>query len=259
MPLRRRRDTLTEAQLAVVARRLAEWPRLSDDEHDRLNAITTYLLDRLRWDAARDFDVDEEMRLTIAAHAALPILELGVGAYRNARTVIVHRATIVRDGARPGPAGTIRQGTVRLAGEAVPHGPVLLSWIDVHRDSRHPEHGRNVVLHEFAHQIDALDGSIDGLPPTRDVAWTAAWQTLLARNRDGHSLRTGAGLEPSGEAAGPEPLRNYSRESDAEFFAVATETFFTTPVALQQNAPELYDLLVSFYQQDPAHRARLHP
>ena len=249
MALWRRNGTLTDAQEAVVAERLAEWPRLDDDEQGRLLAITAYLAGRFRWDAARDFQVDDTMRATIAAHAALPILELGVGAYRKVRTVIVHRATIVRQGTRPGPAGTIRQGTVRLAGEAVPHGPVLLSWADVHTDARRPKRGRNVVIHEFAHQIDALDGQLDGLPPSRDTAWTEAWLALLENNR----APVPAGAD--GEAERPSPLRDYARENDAEYFAVATETFFTTPVTLRERAPDLYDLLVSFYLQDPAARA----
>ena len=135
-------------------------------------------------------------------------------------------------------------GTMRLSGQAVPKGPVVLSWSAARRGARRPEHGSNVVYHEFAHRLDMLDGVTDGTPPLGDDAAVERLRRVctaaFARVHEGESI-----------------LRPYAGTNPAEFFAVATELFFNRPVDLRAHEPALYAELRSFYGQDPARR--LHP
>jgi Mlc titration factor MtfA (ptsG expression regulator) len=146
--------------------------------------------------------------------------------------------------------GVMHEWDDELSGEAWPGGPVLLSWEDVTLGAAAPEDGGepgyNVVIHEFAHKIDMLNGEADGYPaphPDMDrAAWSRVLESAYARfvgmvDREQETL-----LDP------------YAAEHPAEFFAVASEAFFTDPHALRKEFPALYDQLALFYRQDPAAR-----
>jgi Mlc titration factor MtfA (ptsG expression regulator) len=111
-------------------------------------------------------------------------------------------------------------------------------------EALHPQRGRNVVFHEFAHQLDMLDGTVDGTPPLDDEGARRRWVEICTRefrairDDDDHLLRDYAGADPG------------------EFFAVATEVFFTRPLELRELHGELYGVLRDFYRQDPATRVR---
>ena len=122
----------------------------------------------------------------------------------------------------------------------------MLSWAAVERDLRQRD-GQNVLLHELAHKLDAVDGLFDGTPELDGASQRAEWvRVCTAEHR---RLRR--------EGPGDGPLRAYAGESPSEFFAVATEVFFERPVALPRRAPELYEVFRRYYGQDPAARARL--
>lgn len=231
---------------AVVARRLPAWEHLDDTERDRLVDITIELVREVRWEAARGFELTDEMVLTIAAHAALPVLELGAERYRDVSTIIVHPRTIVLTGAQPGPVpGTMSDEPEHLLGQAHYRGPVLLAWAAVLRQAMRPARGEDVVIHEFAHRLDMLDGLVDGTPPLGDDDAHERWVAVCTAEFD--RLRIGE----------PDPLlRRYAAIDPGEFFAVVSETFFTRPVELDEAKPDLYDVLRAFYRQDPAARER---
>jgi Mlc titration factor MtfA (ptsG expression regulator) len=130
-----------------------------------------------------------------------------------------------------------------LLGEAHLGGPVILAWDATKRGCRHPHSGHNVVFHEFAHKLDMLDGRVDGTPPLRGTAELARWNHVCSRAYAELKQRT-ARDQPSFMDA-------YGSHSEAEFFAVATETFFDQPQHLQREQPDLYDVLRAFYHQDP--------
>lgn len=244
---RRRRAVLPADWPEVAERWVAAWSWLTDDERRELIRLTDELVGRLRWEPARDLDLTAEMQAVIAAHAALLVLHLEPGAdcYAGVSSVIVHRSTIVQRGPRPGPAGTITDSPSYLGGQAHHRGPVLVSWSAVRRQSLHPRWGEHVVLHEFAHRLDMLDGITDGTPPLADEAARARWVEVCTAELE--ALRAGSG-DP------PPVLRAYAATNPAEFFAVATETFFTRPCELRDRHPELYAVLAGFYHQDPARR-----
>lgn len=229
---------------ALIGSELAHWEFLDDEERDRLLASTDWLLRRKTWEAARGFTLDDDIRVVIAVQAALLILGLTVDHYHLVTSIIVHPAGMTTHGPRPGPArGTFTDAIMPIHGLAQDRrGPVLIAWNQAIAGARHPERGHNVVLHEFAHKIDMLDGIVDGTPP---LARTDRRRWIHVCTEAYESVRAG---EPR------PPLRPYGGTNPAEFFAVATEAFFDRPRELQDAEPRLYDVLRDFYAQDPASR-----
>jgi len=230
----------------VAAAWLPQWAELDDEERASLGDLVGWLVRTKHWEAARGFALTQEVVVAIAAHAALLVLELGRRPYRDVRAIVVHRGTIVRRGPRAtGIPGVVADGPQRVLGHAHDRrGPVVISWDAARRDLRHPGRGQNVVLHEMAHKIDAADGLFDGTPEIDDGPRRAEWvRVCTAEYRRLHRLSE------------PDPvLRPYAGESPSEFFAVATEAFFTRPQDLADHHPTLYAALRAHYGQDPARR-----
>jgi Mlc titration factor MtfA (ptsG expression regulator) len=132
---------------------------------------------------------------------------------------------------------------VPLRGQAWQSGVVVLGWDEVRRDTVITTDGENVVLHEFAHMLDAEDGRMDGMPVLDSGTAYRAWAALLTEEFAEHVARTERGESTA--------LSPYGATNRAEFFAVATETFFERPLALRAEEPALYALLADFYQLDP--------
>lgn len=238
---------LSGDERAVLSERWGEWDLLDETERERLESLIGAFFESIRFEASKGFAVTAPMRLLIAAQASLLLLGLDLDRFWATPTVIVHPSTVVRRGRRSVGVGRVESSsTQRVEGLAVPRGPVVLSWSAVEADLRSPARGRNVVYHEFAHRLDMLDGIVDGSPPIADAAAAERWIEVFTdaferlRGRDGH---TGRGA-----------LRAYGATNPAEFFAVATEAFFTDPASLHAGEPDLYGQLVSFYGQDPLRR-----
>ncbi len=243
-----RRDTerLTDVELRRLTRRwLAQWPTLQTDEQEHLLALTTALVDGLRWEASHGFAVTDDMRVAIGAHAALLVLSFddGLDSYLDVTSVIVHPTTIVRTGTRYVGGGMYSDGDDPIIGEAHHQGPVLVSWDAAAQQAVEPWRGESVLLHEFAHRLDMLDGISDGTPPIDGDMALDEWVRVCT-----DTLRT---LRRNEE---PSVLRQYAATNPAEFFAVATEVFFTRPAALRDENAELYRVLRDYFRQDPARR-----
>jgi Mlc titration factor MtfA (ptsG expression regulator) len=204
--------------------------------------LTRRLLEGWRWEAARGFDLSDAMRVNIAAHAALLVLELDLDWYRAVGSIIVHPTTMVLRGPRGGPVpGVMTDSPMPILGQAHHgRGPVVIAWDAARRDAAHPLRGQNVVLHELAHKLDLLDGVLDGTPPQSDPALLDRWVQVCTAEFE--HVRSG----------GPSVLRDYAGTNPGEFFAVATEVFFCRPHALSALHPDLYGVLRDFYRQDPA-------
>ncbi|MDT7570692.1 MAG: MtfA peptidase [Actinomycetota bacterium] len=243
MRFRRRTGLPTEAR-DIVARHVAVWALLDDDDRERLLHIADDLMSRKRWEASRGFVLDDTVRVVIAAQAALLVLELGTDHYRQVSSIVIHPSTVVTTGVRPGPSlGTVTSDPQAVLGLAQDRrGPVVLAWDNVLAGVHREQPGHNVVLHEFAHKLDMLDGSIDGTP-------------LLARDVRAEWVRVCTGVYEDLVAGVPRPpMRWYGATNPGEFFAVATEVFFEQPRELAAYEPELYGVLSRFYRQDPATR-----
>ncbi len=243
---RHRREILdagfSDAWRAVLSGSMAHWSLLSDDERDRLGERAVALAASLRWEAARGFELTDEITMLVAAEASLIALERPDDSFREVRTVIVHPTTMVMAGQHSQVSGVVSDDPTPIIGQANPFGPVLIAWDAAQFAARHPEEGNNVVFHEFAHKLDMLTGMVNGTPPMDDPdqeqRWVAACGDAYERVVEGRSRA----------------LRPYAGVNPAEFFAVATEVFFDTPEVLARHEPALYEELAGWYRQDPAAR-----
>jgi MtfA peptidase len=226
---------------------------MSDDELGRLRELALLFVHEKEMHGAGGLELTDEIRLAIAVQAVLPVLNLGLDPYEGWVGVVVYPGEFRVRRRELDDDGVMHEWDDELSGEAWPGGPVLLSWEDVALGNAAPEQGGepgyNVVIHEFAHKIDMLKGEANGYPtPHRDMdrtAWGRALESAYARfvgmvEREQETL-----LDP------------YAAEHPAEFFAVASEAFFTDPHTLKKEFGALYDQLALFYRQDPA--ARLPP
>ena len=242
--MRFRRPGLPDDGAALVAQHLAVWPSLDDEEQQRLLEVSDELLSRKHWEAARGFALDDTVRCVVAAQAALLVLGLSTEHYRLVSGIIVHPTTLLAPGLQAGPtAGTVSADRLAVLGLAQDgRGPVALAWDQALAGAHRAEHGHNVVLHEFAHKIDMLDGAVDGTP-------------VLARELRAEWVRVCTDVYDDLVEGRPRPpMRWYGATNPGEFFAVATEVFFEQSGALLAAEPALYDVLRRFYRQDPATR-----
>lgn len=227
---------------ALLHDEFEHWSTLTDAERGRMRRLVAAFVASTRWEAARGFTLTEEIRVLIAAQASMLLLGLDIDGYPQVSSVIVHPSTVRLTGHHTTGRGLMSSSPRLLAGQAQYRGPVVLSWSAARRGAKAPARGQNVVYHEFAHQLDMLDGVIDGTPPLEDeddrVRWvevcTAAYDTVRAE--------------------GSPVLRPYAGTNPAEFFAVATEVFFNRPHELREHEAALYRELQHFYRQDPAGR-----
>jgi Mlc titration factor MtfA (ptsG expression regulator) len=234
-----------------MLRNVAHYRWLDDGERKQLRDLVRVFVAEKRWEGCGGLVLSDEVRVTIAAQACLLVLGLPNEIYRNVRSILVYASTVVvpprRLGAFEVPTKPV-EGPLPILGQAQLRGPVVLVWDAVMRTGRHPESGHNVVYHEFAHKLDMLDGRADGTPPLHGRDEYRRWNQVFSREY--RALRERA------EQGRRSLLDPYGASDEAEFFAVATEQFFDQPVALRRHHSDLYEVLRSFYRQDPAARAR---
>jgi len=242
-----RRHGLPDDWETIVTDAVAIWEQLGDDERAVLEGDADWLLRHKHWEAAQGFALTDEIRVTLAIQAAVPLLGLNVDEYREVSAIIVYPSAMLSRGLYAGPAsGTVTDGATPILGEAHDRrGPVIVAWDEAVNSSRNPGSGHNVVYHEFAHKLDMLDTLIDGTPPLESRAAVDRWVEVCTEPFQ--ALRAGIDRPP---------LQAYGATNPAEFFAVATEAFFDVPLALEQHERDLYDVLRDYYNQDPAARAR---
>jgi Mlc titration factor MtfA (ptsG expression regulator) len=244
---RRRARELPQDADSLFARHLADWGHLTAPEQQQVRDAVSELLQIKKWQAARGFDLTDSMCTVIAAQAALMSLGLGLEVFHGVDAIVVHPTTMVSTVPRPGPiAGSMTDEPVHLLGEAHHHGPVLLAWDAVRRDTRHRGHGSNVVIHELTHKLDMLDGMIDGTPPL-PAHQRRRWIDVCTREFEA--------LRATIDADGDDPLlRDYAATDTGEFFAVAAEVFFGRPTEMAHSKPDLYAVLRDYFRCDPAAR-----
>lgn len=205
--------------------------------------VVLFLRDKSIFGAA-GLQIDERVRLSIASQACLLILKLDPDWYRGWGEIIVYPDQFVPHHEFTDEHGIVHESRYPMMGEAWLSGPLILSWADVAEAGT--LNGVNVVLHEFAHKLDMLNGDANGLPPLhagmRVREWADAFKTAYA-----DFCRR---VDRGGETA----IDPYASESPAEFFAVLTEQFFETPGVLHAEYPLVYAQLRAFYRQDPLTR-----
>ena len=215
---------------------------LTAAEQRRLQEFTVLFLNEKQMHGARGFILTDAVRLSIAVQACLPILNLGLDAYRGWVGIIIYPGEFKVRREETDASGVVHEFDDELSGEAWPGGPVILSWQDVELGAA----GYNVVIHEFAHKLHMTSGDMEDFPlPHADMdreRWLAAWDSAY----DEFCAQVDRGMDTV--------IDPYASEQPAEFFAVLSETFFTLPQAVRSLYPALYAELTLFYKQDPAAR-----
>ncbi len=220
---------------------------LDAEDEATLRKLTSLFLDRKEFSGAGGLEVTDEMAVAVAAQACLPILRLGLELYDGFVGIVMHPDEVVAAREFTDDDGIVHTYDETLTGEAMEGGPLMLAWPDVRDAGESAELGYNVVIHEFAHVLDMGDGLADGVPPLPSAAHRARWAEVMADEYDAFCERVDAGEDTV--------MDPYGAEAIEEFFAVASEAFFVSPVALRDEQPQLYTLLAGYYEQDPATRS----
>ncbi|WP_444910189.1 M90 family metallopeptidase [Microbulbifer sp. TRSA005] len=244
----RRAQVLTQEQLQLLKEALPLYHYLNSGQQKELRGNIALFLHDKEFVGCDGLQVNEKMRVTIAAHACLLLLGRKNECYPNLYTLLLYPDTYVAQ-------ETHREGYIEThkhsarEGEAHYRGPVVLSWGDLEEDLEFPQRGHNVALHEFAHKVDEEDGYFDGRPLFEKSNDGDNWAAVMSQ--EFHRLRQKAEF---GQLPGDSPsvLDLYGAQSPAEFFAVATESFYTISIAMRSLHPELYRELSRFYRLDPA-------
>jgi len=245
---RRRRilkqELIAESIWRPVVARLPFLHGLSEGELNRLRQWTAIFLHDKKIHGVQGLIMTEAMRVTIAVQACLLILYLDPEYYDDWVEVIVYPGKFILDRAYQDGAGVVHTGRIVASGESWLAGPVILSWEDVAH--AHHEAGGNVVIHEFAHKLDMLNGSANGYPPLHSSMDPRDWAETFSRAYEVFYGQVEQGVETG--------INPYAAANPAEFFAVLSEVFFVKPHLLKQRFPEVYRQLVLYYRQDPATR-----
>ena len=241
---RLRRRPFPAAWRRILKRRVPIFRRLPTDLQLQLKGHIQVFLAEKPFIGCAGQRITDEVRVSIAAQACLLLLNRPRPRYFEAlRQVLVYPGAFIVDRAVPAGAGVLQDQRRALAGESWQAGQVILSWQDVLEGAGVEDDGRNVVLHEFAHQLDQETGEANGAPrlshPRQYRGWSRVFGDAFARL--GRDL----------DREQPTLLGPYAASSPAEFFAVATEIFFERPNALATDSPELYGELAQFYRTDP--------
>ena len=248
---RRRRSSshavLDEALWQKVVSRFVFLRALTPGEQRRLHDLTQRFLSNKQMSGAAGLQLTDEMRTVIAAQACLLILNLGLDYYRGWVEVIVYPGDFMPQHEYTDDDGVVHVAREPMQGEAWLQGPVILSW-EAAADSRNNQ-GVNVVIHEFAHKLDMLNGEPNGFPPLHQEMRREEWAQAFSAAYDDFCAQV-----DSGEDTAIDP---YAAENPAEFFAVLSEVFFETPLLLKRTYPQVYRQLATFYRQEPAARAAL--
>jgi Mlc titration factor MtfA (ptsG expression regulator) len=236
------RSTLDDALWAGALEALPVLDRLSPADIARLRDLAVLFMHEKAFEGGNGFVIDDRARLVIALQACLPLLNLGLDWLDGWVSVIVYPDEFIPEHEYVDEAGVVHVSRHPLSGESWHRGPLILSWADVEHAGRLD--GYNVVIHEVAHKLDALNGETNGHPPLHRDMHLSAWAHAFSAAYDGFCRRVDGGAHTE--------IDPYAAESPAEFFAVLSEAFFEIPEVLLGLYPDVYGQLRAFYRQDPA-------
>jgi len=245
---RLRQEPFPPEWLEIVRRNVPYFGRLSEADRAELLGHVQVLLHEKNFEGCGGLEMTDEVRVTVAAQACILLLHRKTDYYPHLKSILVYPHAYVARGVTRSQNGVLFVQDEARAGESWGQGTLVLSWEDVKRTAADIHDGHNVVLHEFAHQLDEEDGAADGAPRLPKRSLYVAWARVLGQEYE-HLLRD---IEHHRRNV----IDAYGATNPAEFFAVVTECFFDKPVQLKKKHPELYEQLRTFYDQDPEALAR---
>ncbi|UCE47086.1 MAG: zinc-dependent peptidase [Phycisphaerales bacterium] len=233
---------LTEQWNQIVAKNVPLYRRLPEPLKEQLGGLVNVFVAEKRFEACGGLEITDEIRVTIAAQACMLLLNRKGARFRKLRTILVYPGTYAAQTKSLDGNITIEGRDVRL-GESWQNGPVVLAWDSVTGGTANIADARNVVLHEFAHQLDQENGAADGAPILEHRSSYVAWARVLGQEYEA--------LQSKKKRHGRSVMNKYGATNPAEFFAVASETFFEKSKQMKKKHPELYDELKDYYKLDP--------
>ncbi|MDB5909142.1 MAG: hypothetical protein JWP34_3256 [Massilia sp.] len=237
------RQPIAPGWVAILQRNLPIYQRMPPDLRRQLHRLVQQFLHQKKFVGCEGQEIDDEVRVTIAGQASLLLLNRPSRVYPGLDTVLVYPSAFLVPRNIVDEAGVVTETRQDLLGESWGDGRVVLSWDHVRRGAGDWTDGQNVVLHEFAHQLDSESGSSNGAPYLGSQSDYRSWSAVLSR--DFAKLRTDAMYRQESV------LDHYGATSPAEFFAVATETFFEKPYQMAQRHPALFAEFEKYYRVDP--------
>lgn len=246
---RRRRERIRRGPFppdwsAIIARNVPYATCLPPQDREELVGHLKVFLAEKYFEGCGGMQITDEVRVTIAAQACVLLLHRPTDYYPNLVSILVYPTAYLVPGGRPMVNGLVTDSPQARLGESSARGAVVLVWDSVLSGAADIHDGHNVVLHEFAHQLDQESGAADGAPILPRRSMYVAWARVLGHDFDG--------LVRDAEENHRTLIDRYGATNPAEFFAVATETFFEKPRQLRSKHPALYLQLQEFYKQDPA-------
>ncbi len=227
----------------IVRSNVPLYNRLPDSLKEQLHGLVRVFLAEKDFEGCGGLELTNEIKVTIAAQACILLLNRKTKYFPKLRTILVYPHTYVAKTVSSNGTITIDGQSVRL-GESWQNGPVVLAWDSVKGGTLNITDARNVVLHEFAHQLDQEDGAADGAPILERRSRYAAWARVLSKEYED--------LQKKKRKRRRSVLNKYGATNPAEFFAVATESFFEKSRQMEEKHPELYHELKNYYKLDPA-------
>jgi hypothetical protein len=226
----------------IVRKNVPLYNRLPESLREQLRGLVNVFLAEKKFEGCGELEITDEIRVTIAAQACMLLLNRKTKYFRKLHTILVYPHTYAARTSSSDGNITIEGQSVRL-GESWQNGPVVLAWDSVTGGTSNVADARNVVLHEFAHQLDQEDGAADGAPILEQRSRYVAWARVLGEEYEN--------LQKKKKKRGRSVMNKYGATNPAEFFAVATETFFEKARQMKKRHPELYDEMKEYYKLDP--------
>lgn len=221
------------------------WPlynKLPDDLRHQLEQLTIVFLERIDFRGVDGLTITDEIRVMTSAQACILLLNQGTFFTNKPRSAVIHPKAYSAT-SHDTIAGEMTEKKIAVQGQSWENGLVVLSWDNTQTGAANAKDGRNLVIHEFAHQLDQSDGLTDGAPVLGSREQYKRWQKVCSR--------VFSDLQDKVDRGQKTVIDDYGATNPAEFFSVATETFFEKPYQLNKKRPELYDLLREYYRVDP--------
>ena len=234
---------LDEKQKALLLRCMPIYQKMTDADREKLERHIVWFLNEKRFIGCDGLKLNEGMKLIVAADACLLVLNKPWPLYQNVKEILLYPSAYYAPQTSRDSAGLISYHNTIRQGESWPGGTLVLSWHDVLEGNRLPNDGHNLVFHEFAHQLDQETGKTTGTPLLTKESDYKEWGRIFSRAFN--QLKTHVAYSM------PHVIHSYGATNEAEFFAVITETFLEKPSELRHYDPEIYSLLVGYYQFDP--------
>lgn len=227
----------------ILKRQLPLYRSLPADLQLKLKKLIQLFIAEKQFIGCEGLEITDEIRLNIAAQACLLMLNRPTALYPNLRSILVYPAAYLVPVSNTDAAGVVSHDNQLRLGESWQQGKVVLSWPDSQQGAADPFDGHNVVLHEFAHQLDQENGSANGAPFLASTEAYRVWSQVLSDEFATLQQRLRQGI--------PSLFNAYAATNPAEFFAVITEVFFEQPQEFSAQHPALYRQLAQYYRLDP--------